>query len=67
MGADNVVEEDAYVLEVLVSIAELHGHLLDDELTAVADALGNAIETTAVSLRYDEPIYAAAELLDTVS
>lgn len=34
---------------------DLYGHLLDDDLTAVADALGNAIENTAVFLRYDEP------------
>lgn len=33
---------------------DLYGHLLDDDLTAVADALGRAIETTAVSLRYYE-------------
>ena len=32
-----------------------YGHLMDDDLTGVADALGKAIEATAVSLRYDEP------------
>jgi integrase len=31
---------------------DLYGHLLDDDLTGVADALGKAIESTAVSLRY---------------
>jgi integrase len=29
-----------------------YGHLLDDDLSKVADALGQAIESTAVSLRY---------------
>jgi integrase len=33
---------------------DLYGHLLDDDLSAVADALGNAIDRTAVSLRYSE-------------
>lgn len=33
---------------------DLYGHLLDDDLNGVADALGKAIENTAVSLRYDE-------------
>jgi hypothetical protein len=31
---------------------DLYGHLLDDDLTGVRDALGKAIENTAVSLRY---------------
>jgi integrase len=30
---------------------DLYGHLLDDDLSPVAEALGKAIETTAVSLR----------------
>jgi integrase len=30
---------------------DLYGHLLDDDLSAVADALGREIETVAVSLR----------------
>lgn len=30
---------------------DLYGHLLDDDLAAVADALGKAMQTTAVSLR----------------
>jgi hypothetical protein len=46
---------------------DLYGHLLDDDLTAVADAVGNAIATTAVSLRYNEPRHIAEELLTTVS
>jgi hypothetical protein len=29
-----------------------YGHLLNDDLTGVSDALGNAIHSTAVSLRY---------------
>lgn len=33
---------------------DLYGHLLNDDLTGVADALGKAIETIAVSLRYEE-------------
>jgi integrase len=32
-----------------------YGHLLSDDLMGVADALGKAIERTAVSLRYEEP------------
>jgi integrase len=32
-----------------------YGHLLSDDLAGVADALGKAIESTAVSLRYPEP------------
>ena len=31
-----------------------YGHLLSDDLMGVADALGKAIERTAVSLRYEE-------------
>lgn len=31
-----------------------YGHLMDDDLTGVADALGKAIEATAVSLRYSK-------------
>jgi hypothetical protein len=30
-----------------------YGHLLSDDLMGVADALGKAIERTAVSLRYE--------------
>jgi hypothetical protein len=29
-----------------------YGHLLNDDLSGVADALGKAIDSTAVSLRY---------------
>jgi integrase len=46
---------------------DLYGHLLDDDLSAVADALGKAIETTAVSLRDSGDIAGEAELLETVS
>jgi integrase len=31
-----------------------YGHLLSDDLAGVADALGKAIESVAVSLRYSE-------------
>lgn len=31
---------------------DLYGHLFEDDLSAVADALGREIQTTAVSLRY---------------
>jgi hypothetical protein len=30
---------------------DLYGHLLDDDLPEVGDALGNAIDSTAVSVR----------------
>jgi hypothetical protein len=32
---------------------DLYGHLLDDDLDGVAVALGKAIKSTAVSLRYE--------------
>jgi hypothetical protein len=35
---------------------DLYGHLLDDDLAAVADALGKAMERTAVSLRHQRKI-----------
>ena len=31
-----------------------YGHLLNDDLTAVSDALSTAIDRTALSLRYSE-------------
>jgi hypothetical protein len=34
---------------------DLYGHLLDDDLLGVAEALGKAIDSTAVSVRYFEP------------
>ncbi len=34
---------------------DLYGHLLDDDLSGVAEALGKAIDSIAVSLRYSEP------------
>jgi hypothetical protein len=34
---------------------DLYGHLLDDDLFGVAEALGKAIDSVAVSLRYPEP------------
>ncbi len=43
---------------------DLYGHLLDDDLAGVADALGKAIESTAVSLRYPGPERVSSELLD---
>jgi integrase len=33
---------------------DLHGHLLDDDLSSVAEALGKAIKNAAVSLRYSD-------------
>jgi integrase len=33
---------------------DLYGHLLDDDLLGVAEALGKAIDSVAVSLRYPE-------------
>jgi integrase len=38
-----------------------YGHLLNDDPTAVADALSNAIARTAVSLRYSQRTGSAAE------
>ena len=34
---------------------DLYGHLLDDDLFGVAEALGKAIDSAGVSLRYLEP------------
>ena len=34
---------------------DLYGHLQDDDLFGVAEALGKAIDSAAVSLRYPEP------------
>jgi hypothetical protein len=34
---------------------DLYGHLLGDDLFGVAEALGKAIDSAAVSLRYPEP------------
>jgi hypothetical protein len=34
---------------------DLYGHLLDDDLFGVAEALGKAIDSAAVSRRYSEP------------
>lgn len=45
---------------------DLYRHLLDDDLSGVAAALGKAIETTAVSLRYDEQDSRKARLLKAV-
>jgi hypothetical protein len=46
---------------------DLYGHLLDDDVSGVAEALGKAIETTAVSLRYDEQDSRKARLLKAVT
>jgi integrase len=35
---------------------DLYGQLLDDDLSEVADALGEAMTRTAVSLRYSETV-----------
>jgi integrase len=34
---------------------DLYGHLLDDDLFGVAEALGKAIDSVAVTLRYSDP------------
>jgi integrase len=46
---------------------DLYGHLLDDDLAAVADALGKAIQTTAVSLRNSADNAEEPELLEIVN
>jgi hypothetical protein len=45
---------------------DLCRHLLDDDLSGVAEALGKAIEATAASLRYDEQDSRKARLLKAV-
>lgn len=44
-----------------------YGHLLSDDLAGVADALGKAIESTAVSLRYSEADSATLANISTAS
>jgi hypothetical protein len=44
---------------------DLYGHLLDDDLAAVANALGKAMERTAVSLRHSGGKAGKAKLLET--
>jgi integrase len=44
-----------------------YGHLLSDDLAGVADALGKAIESVAVSLRYSELDYDKAKPIYAVS
>jgi hypothetical protein len=46
---------------------DCYGHLLSDDLAGVADALGKAIESTAVSLRYSGSEYGEAETISAVS
>ena len=46
---------------------DLYGHLLDDDLSAVAKALSKAIASTAVSLRYPEPELEKAETISAAS
>lgn len=46
---------------------DLYGHLLDDDLSAVAKALSKAITSTAVSLRYSEPGPKTAETIPAAS
>jgi integrase len=40
---------------------DLYGHLLDDDLYGVANALREAIKSTAVVLRYPQPTSSGAE------
>jgi integrase len=44
---------------------DLYGHLLDDDLSAVADALGKAIDRTAVSLRYSDSSSESSQRIST--
>jgi len=46
---------------------DLYGHLLDDDLSAVAKALGKAITSTAVSLRYSASDPKTAETIPAAS
>jgi integrase len=46
---------------------DLYGHLLDDDLFGVAEALGKAIEGVAVSLRYLGPEYGEAKPISAAS
>jgi integrase len=46
---------------------DLYGHLLDDDLSAVAKALSKAITSTAVSLRYSESDPKTAETIPAAS
>ena len=46
---------------------DLYGHLLDDDLAGVAEALGKAIDSTAVSVRYAEPTSETSERIPTAS
>lgn len=45
---------------------DLYGHLLDDDLSGVAAALGKAIDTAAVSLRYRDSNATKRKLLNDV-
>ena len=45
---------------------DLYGHLLDDDLSGVAAALGKAIDTAAVSLRHREPNATKRKLLNAM-
>lgn len=44
-----------------------YGHLLSDDLAGVADALGKAIQSTAVSLRYSGIEHDDAEAISAAS
>ena len=46
---------------------DLYGHLFDDDLSGVAAALGKAIESTAVSLRYETKNDSEAKLLEVAN
>jgi len=47
--------------------AALYGHRFDNDLTGVAGALGMAIQSTAVSLRYESQKTSEGELLKVAS
>jgi integrase len=46
---------------------DLYGHLLDDDLSGAAEALGKAIDSTAVSVRYPQPSSDKAERISAAS
>ncbi len=46
---------------------DLYGHLLDDDLFGVAEALGNAVDSIALSLRSSGPALAKPEPVSVAS
>lgn len=54
-GANVKVVQRLLGHETAAMTLDLYGHLYDDDLARAADALGGALEATAVSLRYSSP------------